>query len=350
MPGGVSNYYRTLRSHLDPDKVYLEIGAVPGESGRVRRLLRILGDVVRFHRALAARDFDLVHINPSIDVFSVVRDGIFLLVARLHGTDVLVFYRGWMPVADTLVRERFPRLFRWVYGRARASIVLAAEFRRALLDLGVREPIFIETTVVGDDAFAATEASPRNPLPGSLRILFLSRLDTGKGLPEALDAYALLRATVPGATLDIAGDGPERAWAEREVARRGIAGVRFLGHVGGADKRAAFGAADAYLFTSLAEGMPNSVLEAMAHGLPVVTRPVGGVRDFFVDGTMGYAVDSTDPAEFARRLAQLAADPALRAAMGRHNRDYARSRFAASVVAARLLAIYDSLRPAVAAT
>ncbi len=74
--------------------------------------------------------------------------------------------------------------------------------------------------------------------------------------------------------------------------------MRFLGHVSGAAKTQAFRAADIYLFTSLAEGMPNSVLEAMAFGLPIVTRPVGGIRDFFEDGRMGYATDSLDSGDY----------------------------------------------------
>jgi glycosyltransferase involved in cell wall biosynthesis len=86
--------------------------------------------------------------------------------------------------------------------------------------------------------------------------------------------------------------------------------------------------------------MPNAVLEAMAFGLPVVTRAVGGIRDFFEDGRMGFVTESRDPAVFAGFLARLVADPALRASMGRYNREYARGRFAASVVAARLLEIY----------
>jgi glycosyltransferase involved in cell wall biosynthesis len=86
--------------------------------------------------------------------------------------------------------------------------------------------------------------------------------------------------------------------------------------------------------------MPNAVLEAMAFGLPVVTRSVGGMKDFFEDGKMGFITESRDPAVFAEFLARLGADSVLRTSMGRYNRAYARGRFAASVVAARLLEIY----------
>jgi len=349
IPGGVSNYYRVLRPHLDQDKIYFEIGSIPGHSGPLRRVLRLAEDYVRFHRTLKHKQIDLVHLNPSLNSYAVCRDGLFLLIALAHGKNVLVFFRGWRPSVEAIIRRRFRRLFQAIYGRARATVVLAGEFQKTLVSLGIPGPFFIETTVVEDEVFSSPSGvSAHTTQREGFRVLFLSRLVAGKGLPEALDAFALLQTTVPGATLDIAGDGPLREWAEREVDRRGLRGVQFLGHISGSEKRSAFEQSDTYLFMSLAEGMPNSVLEAMAHGLPVVTRPVGGLRDFFVDGVMGYAVDSTDAADFARRLAQLAADPALRACMGRHNRHYARNRFTASVVASRLLAIYDTLRPAVA--
>jgi len=343
MPGGVSNYYQTLRPHLDAGKVYIEVGGVPGETGRWAKLRRLLRDNWTFHRQLSRGDFDLVHLNPSMDLHSVLRDGLLLLIAKGHGRRVLVFYRGWMPLAEAAVRRRFPRLFRIVYGRADANVVLAEQFRATLADMGVSLPTFIETTVVDDAVFdrdaRAPAVEPRRA-DGPCRILFLGRLDTGKGLPEALEAFALLRKRWPVASLTVAGDGPERAAAEAHVRDRGLQGVTFLGHVAGPAKARVLTQAHIYLFTSLAEGMPNSVLEAMAFGLPVVTRPVGGIRDFFEDGRMGFALDSTNPGDYAELLGRLVADPDLCATMGRHNLEFARRRFAASVVAQRLLGIY----------
>jgi glycosyltransferase involved in cell wall biosynthesis len=178
--------------------------------------------------------------------------------------------------------------------------------------------------------------------------LYLARLDTGKGLPEAIEAFAGLQQRYPSVSLTVAGDGPERAAAELDVSRRGLREVRFLGHVSGTAKARAFQQADIYLFTSLAEGMPNSVLEAMAFGLPIVTRPVGGIRDFFEDGRMGYATDSSDPGDYTELLGRLVSNPELCATMGQYNRAFARQRFAASVVAARLLTIYAQVTKCVA--
>jgi len=338
LPGGVANYYRTLRPHLDPGKVYFEVGARPGETGLLAGLRRFLADAWRFHRTLARGAFDLVHLNPSLGVRSVVRDGLLLLIARAHRRPVLVFFRGWDPACERLIRERHAALFRRVYSRATAFVVLAGEFATSLRELGLHQPVTLETTVVDDAVFAGAPATGKDDGAG---ILYLSRLDRDKGLPEAILAYAAVHERFPALTLTIAGDGPERASAEALVAARQLCGVRFTGHLDEAARTAAYRRAAIFLFpTCFGEGMPNAVLEAMAFGLPVITRPVGGIRDFFEDGRMGFVSDSRDPQVFAGFLARLAGDASLRESMGRYNRDYAGRRFAASVVAARLLEIY----------
>jgi glycosyltransferase involved in cell wall biosynthesis len=345
MPGGVANYYRTLRPYLDEQKLYFEIGARPGEVGRGRKMWRLLADAWKFHRLLVGHKFDLVHINPSMDLRSLLRDGVLLLIARLHNKRVLVFYHGWFPHVAEHVKRQYSLLFRFVFGQARANIVLAKEFQQMLAEMGVAPRTFLETTVVDDAVFshvAESRAAESVPIEGGqkCRVLFLARLDTGKGLLEAIETFARLQEKYASVSLTVAGDGPERAAAEEDVRRRGLHDTRFTGHVDGMAKVEVFQNADIYLFLSQAEGMPTSLLEAMAFGLPIVTRLVGGICDFFEDGRMGYATDSVESSDYAERLAYLVSDPVLRTNMGRYNRDYAKNRFAASVVAKRLVAIY----------
>jgi glycosyltransferase involved in cell wall biosynthesis len=127
-----------------------------------------------------------------------------------------------------------------------------------------------------------------------------------------------------------------RLYLERTDA---LSGVTLLGHVASGPKQVVFAEADVYLFPTHGEGMPNSVLEAMASGLPVVTRRVGGLKDFFEDGTMGFSSEGSDPTMFAKLLEALMLDRGLARRMGDYNSRYARTRFAAPEVARRVQAI-----------
>jgi glycosyltransferase involved in cell wall biosynthesis len=91
------------------------------------------------------------------------------------------------------------------------------------------------------------------------------------------------------------------------------------------------------------EGMPNAVLEAMAFGLPVITRPVGGLADFFETGRMGYLTESKDPLVLAKLIENLLENEALRKQMSEFNLAYARNHFLSDKVASRLLKIYDDV-------
>jgi glycosyltransferase involved in cell wall biosynthesis len=176
-----------------------------------------------------------------------------------------------------------------------------------------------------------------------LHVLFLSRLVPGKGLLTAVEAFAILKREAPDAWMTVAGDGPERQVAECLVEKENIRGVRFIGHVEGEAKERVFKKANLFLLTSESEGMPTTVIEAMAHALPIVTSAVGGLKDFFLQGTMGFMIDSRDPRDFADPMIRLSGDAELLSRMAAHNYAYARKNFAASKLAERLNRIYDEI-------
>ena len=94
--------------------------------------------------------------------------------------------------------------------------------------------------------------------------------------------------------------------------------------------------ADVYLFPSYFEGMPNSVLEAMAMGIPVVTTNVGGLADFFKNEKMGYIIETLEPIVLAGCVEKLFADIELRKQISETNIQYAKENFSLEVVLKRL--------------
>jgi glycosyltransferase involved in cell wall biosynthesis len=346
--GGVANFYRALRPHLGDDVEFFTVGGRAGERGVTQVMRRVVADWARFRRHLSAGRYDLVHVNPSLAVKASVRDGVFLFLADQAGTKTLVSFHGWDLGFEKKVVRPMKELFKAAYFRADAMVVLASKFKGALEELGYTGIVKVDTTPVDDEVFSIPEEALRRPAGDGVHrevtVLFLSRLEEVKGILIGLEAFAMVRRKLPLTKLVVAGDGEARDKARRKAEELGLDGVEFLGFVRGKEKEWAFRRADLFLLpTYHAEGMPISLLEAMSYGLPAITRPMGGVADFFEDERMGFLTDSLDPAVFADFVARLAADPGRRQAIGNFNRRYARERFAASKVAARLRGTYRAL-------
>ena len=127
------------------------------------------------------------------------------------------------------------------------------------------------------------------------------------------------------------------------MSENGIPNVTFTGYVSGQEKSKLFETAHVFCFPSYGEGMPNVVIEAMAFGLPVVTRRVGGLADFFEDGEHGFFTSSKEPNVFADFIEELLVNQQLYEKISLNNYHYAKSNFLASSAASRLEEIYRAV-------
>ena len=139
------------------------------------------------------------------------------------------------------------------------------------------------------------------------------------------------------------GEGPSRSDLEALAQQLGIADrVHLVGAIMDASRHHI--AFDVSVLSSVSEGFPNTLVEAMAVGRPVVATRVGGVPDAVVEGETGYLVAAGDVLAFADRLAALLADPMRRARMGAAAAQIARRQFHEAAVMPRLEAVYRRLR------
>jgi glycosyltransferase involved in cell wall biosynthesis len=181
---------------------------------------------------------------------------------------------------------------------------------------------------------------PRPPDAGRVEIVSVGRLAPPKDFSTLLAAIAHFS---PGKIrLTVLGDGPLRGPLEDEVARRGLTReVEFAGEV--ADVRPYLAASDIFVLSSNSEGMPLSVLEAMAGGLPVVASAVGGLHEVVVEGVTGFLVPPGNSEHLADRLDRLVADARLRERLGREGRRRADERFSLPGWRNAHRALYESL-------
>jgi glycosyltransferase involved in cell wall biosynthesis len=172
-----------------------------------------------------------------------------------------------------------------------------------------------------------------------------ARLSPEKGLTYLIDALVTLRERYgERVTLRIAGEGPERAKLEAQVATLGLAdAVEFTGWLEH-DKLPAFlNELDVFALPSTWEGFGVAAAEASACGLPVVATDVYGIPDVVRPGVTGLLVPPKDPAALARALGQLIDNPALRSQFGRAGREYVASHYDWRDNAKQMESIYASL-------
>ncbi len=140
-------------------------------------------------------------------------------------------------------------------------------------------------------------------------VVSVGRLVPQKGFPTVLEAFARARSRLGGRRLVIAGEGPERARLEVEIARLGLAdAVVLLGAVAREELPALLRGADAFVLASTHEAFGLAALEAMAAGVPVVASDVGGIPEFAVDGQSALLVPVGDPVMLAGALERATSD------------------------------------------
>jgi glycosyltransferase involved in cell wall biosynthesis len=164
-----------------------------------------------------------------------------------------------------------------------------------------------------------------------------------KGHDILMRALALVKERGVKLTVVTAGDGAERAPIEALASKLGLGPehVRFLGFR--SDVPDLLAAADFFVLPSRMEGLPLAVLEAMSHGLPIVTTRIGGNPEVVTDGEHGLLVPIEDPAALAAALARFAEDPDLRRKLGEAGRARVAAEFSFTEMTRKYEAIYDRL-------
>ena len=199
-------------------------------------------------------------------------------------------------------------------------------------------PISVLPLLVEDGVYVD---GPDSSLPATVTFGFAARLEKGKGPLVLLDAFARVRSELSNTSLRIAGIGPEE-----QAVRARVEALRLLDacELRGAyktpqEKNNFMQRVDVFVLPTLAEGTPNSIIEAMAHGLPVIASAVGGVPDL-VTRESGILVPPGDPKALASAMMLLASDHQLRSRMGREARARYEKLFSPEVVVPMLMDTY----------
>ncbi len=225
-------------------------------------------------------------------------------------------------------------------------IAVGEDVRRALIDNEGFAPGRVEVVYNGVDTGAfADSARHREAVrrevgvgAGAVVLMQVARLDAIKDHATAVRAVGRAAGRRPDVRLVLVGEGPEAGPIDDLIRGLGL-GENVLRLGIRTDVARLLGAADAVLLTSRSEGIPLTLIEGMAAGLPVVATRVGGVAEVVVDGQTGLLAPAGDADALAARILRLADDRDLRERLGRAGRVRARASFDEG----RMIAAYDRI-------
>jgi glycosyltransferase involved in cell wall biosynthesis len=232
----------------------------------------------------------------------------------------------------------------------KAAVVVAvseksAQALRAVC--GVTRPIVVRSPLLPDPIAPGWQRHGK-PRQGDepVRLSTVARLSVAKGLIYLLDAIAQVKATHPTAQFRVYGDGSLRQELLAYAAQLGLDGNSiFVGPFTDRDELThIMSQTDIFVMSSILEGQPLGVVEAMAYGCPIVITSVGGIPELIEDGVNGLLCRPGDPTCLAQKIRLLIEDPALRARLGlaaRHS--YQQGPFQPAAVCDHFISIYHQV-------
>lgn len=310
--GGVSGVERILLEALPKEVRAIHIATMVDGGKWIK--------TVTFAQALAKFVFelrqcpDVVHIHFASGA-SNIRKVILARIAMARGASVIMHAHGaayrqhWAkmsPLAKSITRDTL--------ARAQRLVVLGERWKTFFVSIGVPQ----HRILVLPNPVVLPEKVPERPIGGKVRFVFFGLISARKGPFELVEAVAKLspecRARVE---FLLAGNGQTQRLRARvnELGLQDIIEIREW--VEPAERDRLLAAANAFVLPSHAEGLPMSLLEAMAWGLAPISTPVGSIPEHVVDGVNGILVTPGDVAQLTAAIEKLVSDDAARMQMGR---------------------------------
>jgi glycosyltransferase involved in cell wall biosynthesis len=289
--------------------------------------------VYRLARIIRRERVDIVHTHSSVDGW------IGGLAARATAVPVVRTRH-----VSIRIRRRLNPVYRWLADRV---ITSGEAIRKLVIEAGVRPERAVaipagvdlaEFSGTADGEAMRERLGLSRPVIGSVAMFRGS-----KGHAPLLDAFATVHARRPSARLLLVGDGIRRAWVEGLAKERGLGdAVCFTGFR--SDVPDLLRAMDCFVLASTrTEGVPQSLLQAFAAGVPAVGSAIGGIPEVIADGETGTLVEPDDPGALAVAIEAILANPAAAATRARAARKLVEERYSHVAAVSRLLALYDEV-------
>eukprot|EP00456_Euglypha_rotunda_P067423 TRINITY_DN5841_c0_g1_i2.p1 TRINITY_DN5841_c0_g1~~TRINITY_DN5841_c0_g1_i2.p1 ORF type:complete len:436 (-),score=58.35 TRINITY_DN5841_c0_g1_i2:601-1908(-) len=316
------------------------------DEGSLKKLLRLALSPVAFTVFCLRHWPDLVHLNPSLDPKSFWRDLMYLIVARLLRRKVIYqVHGGALPQQFFVGQPLRTALLRRVLRSADIVVLLAELELRAYREFVPDARLTVIANAIETKELARKPIGLRSDK--ELRLVYVGRLVETKGIADTIACVGRLYKEGRKIRLTIVGSGPAEAALRSLVDQSGLSErVSFEGALFGDAKDRIWRNSDVFAFPTFHnEGLPYSLLEAMAAGAVPVTTSVGAIPDVLVDGVHGLIVPARDQDAITSAFKRLDDDRQLLERLARQGRERILSAYSVDRLAKDFLALYIDLLP-----
>ena len=302
-------------------------------------------DLLLFTKLLIQKKFDVIHVNPSLNFRSIIKEILLfsLFLSFGYGGRILVFFHGWEDVFFAKISSSsfFSKICSSLLNRSGVILVLAGSFKDSLVQIGVAEDkIKIVTTMV--DMSDIPVCKDRDDFCTTL--LYLSRIIVEKGVYEIVEAFHLISMEYPDLKLIMAGDGPEKNHLMKIVKDKGLKNVFFPGYIQNDEKFEVLRKSCIFLLpTRYGEGCPVALLEAMASGMVSIVADAGGIKDVVIHDNNALLLDKISVQSIADAVRSVLNDKEKRDKISHNAKVYAAEYFSSAKVSANIYDCYQQL-------
>jgi glycosyltransferase involved in cell wall biosynthesis len=278
---------------------------------RLRYVRTVFNQLFYLPSLLSLRRSDVAHVFSASYWSFLLAPVPAILMAKLFGKRSVLHYHSGE--ADDHLSRWGALVHPWL--RMADEIVVPSEYLQCVFaQYGYR--VRVVKNVVDTQRFAYRERSPLTP-----RLLSVRNLESHYRVEDVIQAFPLVKAAYPEATLTVAGYGSQEQHLKALAAGLGVEGIRFVGRVEPQDVPALYAGADIFLNAAVIDNQPVSVLEAFAAGLPVVSTGTGDIAAMLRHGEAGVLVPPQDPQAMAEAVIALLDQPERARVLARRARD-----------------------------
>jgi len=346
--GGVVNYVTLLYNYLKDSDYEVEhfiLGYKKNFKFRFLLPFVYFNQFFKFKKVLKKIKPDIVHLNSSLVWGSIIRDFIFLKIAKFQKIHIIFFIHGWQKkISKKFESPIFKQYYKRQFERADAIIVLAEEFKQELINLGIySHKIFVSSTMVESVKYYPGDKEFSEPFT----VLFCASMKKEKGPFTVLNAVPHVLTKFPETKFLFIGSGKDLEELKEKTKEMGLANnVHFTGYVSEKEKQEYFKKSHIFVFpTEYGEGFPTVILEAMASGIPLITTPVAGLKDVLEDGKQGLIIVSNPPEsrEISQKIIQLLGEGKYIKQISENNINEAKEKYDIIKVCKQIEKIYEMI-------